>query len=230
MPQAIRRIVTANDAEGRSFAVFDAQAENTMAIPHRHGVHATQLWVSESMPVRNDGVSDPGALPIILEPPPYGSAVRFVEFPPESAYIGEMDAAKARSGFSAMGADDVSVAGAHPLMHRTRTLDYEIVLSGEIYLILDKSEHLMKAGDIAIQRGTNHARGQPLERALRARLHPARRQSGALAGDAQSLNFMAISIANFSNRIYRFAAASLSIKNGKFNFPGRRLSAGRPCP
>ena len=45
----------------------------------------------------------------------------------------------------------------HPLMHRTRTVDYRIVLSGEVYLVLDKQETLLKAGDVVVQRGTNHA-------------------------------------------------------------------------
>jgi quercetin dioxygenase-like cupin family protein len=45
----------------------------------------------------------------------------------------------------------------HPLMHRTDTVDYGIVLSGEIYLVLDKQETLLKAGDVVVQRGTNHA-------------------------------------------------------------------------
>jgi quercetin dioxygenase-like cupin family protein len=42
-------------------------------------------------------------------------------------------------------------------MHRTKTVDYGIVLSGEVYLVLDKQETLLKAGDVVVQRGTNHA-------------------------------------------------------------------------
>jgi uncharacterized cupin superfamily protein len=45
----------------------------------------------------------------------------------------------------------------HALMHRTSTIDYGIVLEGEITLILDDGETVAKAGDIVIQRGTNHA-------------------------------------------------------------------------
>ncbi|MDX8557874.1 cupin domain-containing protein [Elizabethkingia sp. HX CGY] len=45
----------------------------------------------------------------------------------------------------------------HPLMHQTKTLDYIVILSGEIYLILEEGETLLKPGDIVIQRGTNHA-------------------------------------------------------------------------
>jgi hypothetical protein len=141
MPRSIRRIVTAQDENGQSYALFDAQARNVWEIPHRKGD------------------VDRGAGPIVLEPPPHGSTVRFVEFPPESQYLAGMDPAKAREGFSAMSAGHASAGAgaAHPLMHATRTIDYEICLSGEIYLILDKSEHLMRPGDIAVQRGTRHA-------------------------------------------------------------------------
>ena len=45
----------------------------------------------------------------------------------------------------------------HPLMHRTETVDYGIVISGEMTLVLDKGERLLRAGDVVIQRGTNHA-------------------------------------------------------------------------
>ena len=46
---------------------------------------------------------------------------------------------------------------AHPGMHRTETVDYAIVLEGEIWAVMDKGESLMKAGDVLVQRGTNHA-------------------------------------------------------------------------
>ena len=45
----------------------------------------------------------------------------------------------------------------HPGMHKTATVDYAIVLTGEIWAVMDKDESLMKPGDILIQRGTNHA-------------------------------------------------------------------------
>jgi quercetin dioxygenase-like cupin family protein len=47
--------------------------------------------------------------------------------------------------------------GRHPLMHRTESIDYAIVLSGEITMLLDEGEVLLKAGDILVQVGTNHA-------------------------------------------------------------------------
>ena len=160
MPKAIRRIVTARDATGKSYALHDGQATKTTELPHRHGVLCTQLWLTDDTPERLDGDEDKAERDIVLHPPEHGSAIRYVEFPPERDYIGDMDAAKASEGFAEIAAPDVGIQAddsPHLLMHCTRTIDYEICLSGEIYLILDKSEHLMRPGDVAIQRGTNHA-------------------------------------------------------------------------
>jgi quercetin dioxygenase-like cupin family protein len=64
-------------------------------------------------------------------------------------------ASMGRSGAQAL-AHDAS-ASRHPMMHRTQTVDYAIVLSGEIWALMDSGETKMKAGDILVQRGTNHA-------------------------------------------------------------------------
>lgn len=71
-----------------------------------------------------------------------------------------MDEAAAREHFSTLGEVNASTfkAGApHPFMHRTETIDYGIVLEGELVLILDRGETTVRAGDIVVQRGTNHA-------------------------------------------------------------------------
>ncbi len=49
------------------------------------------------------------------------------------------------------------LAPRHPMMHRTRTVDYAIIMSGEIDMLLDDSEVHLKAGDLVVQQGTNHA-------------------------------------------------------------------------
>ena len=63
----------------------------------------------------------------------------------------------------------------HPAMHRTRTVDYAIIMAGEIDMLLDDSEIHLKAGDVLVQQGTNHAwvnRGRTLSDCL----HPDRCQ------------------------------------------------------
>ena len=104
---------------------------------------------------------DPVTAAMGLEPPPNGTNFRIIEFAPESERAGPVDAEAARAAFAAMGgaahALDGGPAPRHPFMHKTRTIDYGIVLSGEITLVLDDSEVVMRAGDVCIQRATNHA-------------------------------------------------------------------------
>jgi uncharacterized cupin superfamily protein len=94
-----------------------------------------------------------------LAPPLRGSNFRIVEFGPERDFPQDLKAI--RAGFSEMGDAARAVAdeshSRHPAMHRTNTLDYGIVLQGEIVLILDEGETTLRQGDVCIQRGTNHA-------------------------------------------------------------------------
>jgi hypothetical protein len=92
-----------------------------------------------------------------LTPPPGGTRIRVVDIAPESAGDAVLDPKASSEHFARISAADAFTGGRHPMMHRTETVDYGIVLEGEIWLIVDESETLMRAGDIAIQRGTNHA-------------------------------------------------------------------------
>ena len=92
----------------------------------------------------------------MLEPPPSGSIFRVVEFPPDATLAGTFDRKAAFEGMGAGHAMDAD-ASRHPGMHKTNTVDYAIVLSGEIWALMDEGETLMRAGDVLVQRGTNHA-------------------------------------------------------------------------
>jgi len=157
----IRRVVTGHDAEGKAILISDAPAPHVRTSPYRPGVAFTNLWTTAAMPVPVHGPTDPVTPEMKLDPPPQGSNFRIVEFAPERSYIGDIDAEQARAAFAAMGGAAHALAegekSRHPFMHRTKTVDYGIVLSGEIYLVLDESEVLLRAGDVCIQRGTNHA-------------------------------------------------------------------------
>src|SRR5204862_3636343 len=90
-----------------------------------------------------------------LQPPQNGTIVRIVEFPPDNTRPQDSDS---HAGFKAIGAGHAQDRkSADPMMHRTSTVDYIIVLKGEIYAVMDKGETLLRAGDILIQRGTNHS-------------------------------------------------------------------------
>ncbi len=155
MVHRIRRVVTGHDRNGNSVFVMDGKAPNVLEMASMPGVALTDLWRTKSSPASNSGNADAAAGRITLEPPPNGTILRIVEFPPDSEWRKSADAKKAFASIGASGAPDHASADA--MMHATATVDYIIVLKGEIYAILDKGEKLLKAGDILIQRGTNHS-------------------------------------------------------------------------
>jgi quercetin dioxygenase-like cupin family protein len=155
MLRPVRRVVTGHDARGRSIILSAAPSPHVLALPGRTDFGLTNLWVTDGAPAENAGDADAAARPVVLEPPANGSIFRVVEFPPDGGGAPfDRDAA-----FAAMGADHAMDpdASRHPGMHKTATVDYAIVLSGEIYAMMDEGETLLRAGDCLVQRGTNHA-------------------------------------------------------------------------
>jgi hypothetical protein len=155
MAQRIRRVVTGHDKAGKSVFVMDGLAPNVLEMASMPGVALTDLWRTATSPASNDGNKDAATGRIRLEPPAEGTILRIVEFPPDSAWRDTADARKAFASIGAGGAPDHASADA--MMHATATVDYIIVLKGEIYAVLDKGETLLKPGDILVQRGTNHS-------------------------------------------------------------------------
>ncbi|WP_299954258.1 cupin domain-containing protein [uncultured Modestobacter sp.] len=140
----VRRLVTGLDAEGRSTIVLDDTGRHAAA---GHGVPtyvATQLWRTESTPADNTGaVRDPYDTDerLSVGPPAAGSIFRTLELPPDRDWR-----------FDEQGEEVRPLA-----FHTTRSIDYAIVLSGEVWAVLDATEVRMTAGDVLVQRGTSHA-------------------------------------------------------------------------
>jgi len=155
MVHRIRRVVTGHDRTGKSIFVEDRKAPNVLEMASMPGVALTDLWRTATSPASNSGSRDAAAGKIKLEPPASGTILRIVEFPPDSKWRKSADARKAFASIGAGGAPDHGSADA--MMHCTATVDYIIVLKGEIWAILDKGEKLLKQGDVLIQRGTNHS-------------------------------------------------------------------------
>jgi hypothetical protein len=155
MPYRIRRVVTGHDRAGKSVFVADGKAPNVLEMASMPGVALTDLWRTRTAPASNAGNADAAAGRIVLEPPADGTILRIVEFPPDSKWRKRADARKAFASIGAGGAPDHASADA--MMHCTATVDYIIVLKGEIWAILDRGEKLLKQGDVLIQRGTNHS-------------------------------------------------------------------------
>jgi len=153
-----RRVVTGHDDKGVSVVSINTVLEPKISNKER-GVDFYEIWNTTGSPVSVGNGPDPTDRPLTIPPPKQGSIIRYVDFAPESADTKAMSAEQAKAAFATMGTEHASTfkAGKHPLMHRTETVDYGIVLEGEMILILDDSETHLKAGDIVVQRGTDHA-------------------------------------------------------------------------
>jgi len=156
----VRRIICIDNDQGRSEAIADAPSPDVRTDPARPGFASTRIWVTDATPARIKGIRDTLHMPHTIEPPPNGSVCRIVTFPPDSAFRGKVGAREVEAYFRAMGSPQASTytpKAPHPYMQKTRTLDFCLVLEGEITLVLDTEEVHLTAGDTVIQRGTNHA-------------------------------------------------------------------------
>lgn len=157
----VRRVVTGHDAQGRAIIQEDAAVTRVQRVGGEIGPVFHEVWNTQATPAPIDAASFEGAEQgIVLAPPKNGTRIRILDIPPEGDGIRNMTPEEAEAHFAEIGAGHASnaaKAGAkHALMHRTETVDYGIVLEGELVLIMDEGETTVRAGDIVIQRGTNH--------------------------------------------------------------------------
>ena len=156
----IRRIVTGHDADGRAVVVSDGPLPTVAEIAAVPGTIFHEVWSTAASPAPVDNGADPSAGPLMLPPPERGTRIRFVDIPPDTPELLAQGAAKVRAAFGQIGDAAASTATSgspHPLMHRTETVDYGVVIEGELTLVLDDSEVPLAPGSVVIQRGTNHA-------------------------------------------------------------------------
>jgi mannose-6-phosphate isomerase-like protein (cupin superfamily) len=150
----IRRVVTGLDANNKAVVMFDSRMP-LQAGPY--GLNATNLWVTNTYPLGFSFKDDTSAIPVGISPLDNGTKFRVVEFPPLDA----ASEAKMEPGFLMKAVGPVApargLAVKHPLMHRTRSVDYAVVLSGEIDMMLDDTVVHLKPGDTIVQQATNHA-------------------------------------------------------------------------
>ena len=155
-----RRIVTGHDAQGRAIIQEDGPPPRVQRIGGEIGPMFYEVWNTRETPARIDRNSgEPAEEGIILAPPCHGTRIRVLDIPPEDARIAELTPEEAQAHFAEVGAGDASSHSSgsrHAFMHRTQTVDYGIVLDGELTLIVDEGETVVRAGDIVVQRGTNH--------------------------------------------------------------------------
>ena len=155
----VRRVYTAHDERGRSIIAADGLAPNVKEMASMPGLALTDLWETGAAPASNQGAVDTVIRPVRLEPPKNGTILRIVEFPPDAAWRNNADA---RAAFDSIGAGHAKdKSSADPMMHKTSTVDYIIVLKGEMIAIVEDGQVLLKPGDVFIQRGTNHSWSVP---------------------------------------------------------------------
>ncbi len=149
----VRRVVTALDANGRAVALADGAVElKSLRSPNPAG----EMWVTDKYPPDYSAKEDRAQTKVGLIPPVNGSIFRIVDFAPLTPAVSQMDV----NMMMKVVGDHAPAKGApprHPMMHRTRSLDYVIIMSGEIDMLLDDSEVHLKAGDVVVQQATNHA-------------------------------------------------------------------------
>lgn len=158
-PLPIRRILTGHAPDGRAIVTEAAAPPETFELPSLPGTFFFEIWKCASVPIPVDNGADPTAGPRKMSPTPGGVAVRVVQIPVETAGAAltpEQIAAHFREAGSPEAAT-LQASAPHPFMHRTESVDFGILIDGELTLILDDSEVLLHPGDIVVQRGTNHA-------------------------------------------------------------------------
>jgi hypothetical protein len=158
----VRRVVTGHDENGKAIVISDGPAPFEHKSPARPGYVSTDIWRTHETPARIVArPEEPTLGPRRQLPTKHGTVVRVNRLMPDSDDIRTMTPEDAKKVFAGLGNERASTfgtsVGRHPLMHRTETIDYAIVLSGEVVCILDESEVTLKAGDILVQVGTNHA-------------------------------------------------------------------------
>ncbi len=150
-----RRVVTGHTEEGKAVVLIDGPAPN-VNYRQASGVYSTLLWVTEQAPSDNSGSADAGQTDIATAPPPGGSILRIVDFPPPGETPSNTSNEQVLKELG-IGQSSGAAASRSPFMHRTKSIDYAFVLQGEITMLLDDSEVDVKAGDVIVQRATNHA-------------------------------------------------------------------------
>ena len=149
----IHRVVTALDANNKSTALFNSMVPLKIG---GAGEGAATVWVTQKAPADFSWNGDRSGERKGFSPVPNGTQFLIVDFPPVGADVDKlpMDLMMKVVGD---GVPKRGMAPSNPLMHRTKTVDYAIIMQGEIDMMLDTGTVHLKAGDVVVQQATNHA-------------------------------------------------------------------------
>ena len=156
----IHRVVTGHDDAGKAIVSSSGPLPKVIELAAIPGVVFHEVWNTAATPATIDNGADPTLGPLVLPPPANGTRLRFVDIPPDSDELLAHGAEHIKQGFAEVGdaaASTMDTGSPHPLMHRTESVDYGVVIEGELTLILDQGEVVVRPGSVVVQRGTNHA-------------------------------------------------------------------------
>jgi len=151
-----RRVVTGHNASGKSVVMIDGPPARIFGSDSRG---LAEIWNTDNVPVNTRDTTDRADIDVVLSPVTNGSKFRFFAVAPDDPSISDDEReARVAERFAAMGAAHERVdTSRHAAMHLTKTVDYIILLSGEVTLLLDEDERDLKPFDVVVQRATNHA-------------------------------------------------------------------------
>ena len=158
MKRKLRRVITGHNAEGKSIVVFYGGPGQVID-------SLFEMWVTYGTPANNSREGDAASMHDIREvmraggAPANGSLFRFGIINPEDPALSAEELEQRQAAwFASLGAEHLRPDTTRdPRMHRTKTVDYIILLEGEVTMLLDEGEIDLKPFDVVIQRGTNHA-------------------------------------------------------------------------
>ncbi len=153
--EGLRRIVTCNDERGRSRIMIDGPPAQVHSVASLH-----EIWTdAASGPLDATVSEDLGKGEVRLSPPAGGVKIRwFIVRPRPEGVSADAFASFVRGAFEDIGAGDHQPdTSRHPAMHTTHTIDAIILIRGEVRLLLDDDETVVRPGDVVVQRATNHA-------------------------------------------------------------------------
>jgi mannose-6-phosphate isomerase-like protein (cupin superfamily) len=156
----VRRVVTGHDRNGKAIVLSDGLVKRVYSNPLRPGHRSSDLWETRGMPVAVD-FDEPDPVAVVDRfLSPLGVKIRISELEPEPESVRSLTPERAAAWYRDSGHPSSSTfgkEGRHPLLHRTETIDYAVVLEGQMTLVMDDGEIVLNTGDVVVQRGTNHA-------------------------------------------------------------------------
>lgn len=156
----VRRVVTGHDAHGKAVVLSDGAPPLAFSSPHLPGYISFDVFRTLATPAPIAArTAETTEGPRRQLPTPHGTVIRISQVPPTGAALGKLGGTDAGQAFQSLGNAAGLTAGAparNALMHRTETIDYVVVLAGELTCVLDDSELVLRAGDTLVQCGTNH--------------------------------------------------------------------------